>query len=298
VTSTLGSCRFTELIATGGTNWRWVIFAAGAAAMIVPTLATVAAQSWSTEQGAHGPIVLAISIWLFVRAVPAMRAVATPGSALAGGIALGAMVLIYVGARVVGSIVIESVAMYCALVAALYLIVGWRALRAAWFPIAYFLFVLPPPGSWVATLTQPLRLRISAYAVDLLGMFGYPVAQTGLMIFVDQYALEVRAACSGLNSMISLSAIGLFYIYIRHNANLGYCALMSGIIICMALLANFVRVLILILITYYFGDGAAQGFLHVFAGMTMFAVALLGLMAVDELATRLQHRFAARGFRA
>ena len=279
-------------------NWHWVVLAVGAALMVVPTMATVATVAWSTEQGAHGPIVLVIAIWLFARSWPAMRADAKPGSPLLGGIALAVMLVAYTLAHVVGSIVIESAAMFGALVAVLYLVVGARAIRAHWFPVAYFIFVLPLPGSWVATLTQPLRLQISEYAVDLLGLFGYPVARTGLMIYVDQYALEVRAACSGLNSMISLSAIGLFYVYIRHHANLMHCAIMSVAIVAMALLANFMRVLILILVTYYFGDAAAQGFLHMFAGMTMFAIALIGLIALDELATPLWHYLARRSARA
>jgi len=117
------------------------------------------------------------------------------------------------------------------------------------------------------------------------------VARSGLMIYVDQYALEVRAACSGLNSMISLSAIGLFYIYMRNQADIAYCAIMSIVIVAMALLANFARVLILILITYHFGDQAAQGFLHIFAGLTMFVIALLGLIAVDNFGAPVWLRF-------
>ena len=284
-----------QLIGNFGTNWPWAALAVGIGLLVAPTLMSIAALSWSTEQGAHGPIVLAIAIWLFVQAWPVMRTNAQPGSRLWGGIALAVMLTAYVIARIVGSLVIESAAMYGALVVALYLLVGARAIYASWFPIAYFLFVLPPPGTMVATLTQPLRLQISAYAVDFLSMFGYPVARTGLMIYVDQYALEVRAACSGLNSMISLSAIGLFYIYVRHQANIAYCAMMAIVIVAMALLANFMRVLILILITYYFGDGAAQGFLHMFAGMTMFAIALLGLMVVDEAAAPVRRLLARRG---
>ena len=246
----------------------------------------IAGVSWSTEQGAHGPIVLAIAAWLFARRWPAMRAEAKPGSALLGGALLTAMLLAYMICRIVGSIVLESAAAYGALLATLYLFVGAKAMRQAWFPILYFLFVLPPPGSLVATATQPLRLEISAAAVSLLAWLGLPVAQSGLIIYIDQYALEVKAACGGLNSIISLSAIGLFYTYVRHGADLAYMAAFSVVIVGMAVLANFVRVLLLVLITYYLGNDAAQGFLHQFAGMTMFVVALVGTMALDALFSR------------
>jgi exosortase/archaeosortase family protein len=60
-------------------------------------------------------------------------------------------------------------------------------------------------------------------------------------------------------------------------------------VIPIAIFSNFVRVLILILITYYLGESAAQGFLHDFAGLTMFAVALLTVFVIDSLFTRLLH---------
>ena len=50
-----------------------------------------------------------------------------------------------------------------------------------------------------------------------------------------------------------------------------------------ALVANFFRVLILILLTYHAGEAAAQGFLHNFAGIAMFAIALLTIFAADEV---------------
>jgi exosortase/archaeosortase family protein len=49
-------------------------------------------------------------------------------------------------------------------------------------------------------------------------------------------------------------------------------------------------VLSLVLITYYLGEAAAQGFLHDFAGLTVFLVALVSIIAVDSLFTRLRSR--------
>lgn len=258
----------------------------GIVALALPTLQEIATVSWSTEQGAHGPIVLAIAIWLLVRRWPAILANARPGSAWLGGAALMVMLLCYIAMRVVGSVVLESLSLYGALVATLYLIAGWRGIREAWFPIAYFIFVLPPPGSIVAEATQPLRLQVSALAVSLLSAVGLPVAQEGLLIYIGQYSLEVKAACSGLNSIISLSAIGLFYAYSRRSGNPAYMAFLFCIIVAMAVLANFCRVILLVLITYYLGNDAAQGFLHQFAGITMFVIALAGTIAFDTAAER------------
>lgn len=274
-------------------RWLWVLpLLIGIAALAIPTLAGIAQVSWSSEQGAHGPIVLAIAIWLLARVAPVMAEHASPGRAAIGWPLLVLSLTGYLIAHLVGSITIESGMLYLTLVAALYLFVGARAMQLCWFPIVYLLFVLPPPGSVVAGATQPLRLGLSELAVDLLGLLGYPVARAGLTIYISQYVLEVKAACGGLNSMISLTAIGLFYAYIRHNSNARYIAVLFIVIIAMAILANYVRVLILILITYYMGDRAAQGFLHEFAGLTMFTVAIGGIMIFDQFGSPLRRALA------
>lgn len=285
-----GSNRFRNWPARAWTEWRWALpLVVGFLALAIPTFQGIAKVSWATEQGTHGPIVLALGLWLMVRNWPAMVAAAVPGRPWVGAALLVPALLLYVMARVVGSIVIESAALYFVLLAMLYLFVGWRAMRGSWFAIAYLLLLLPPPGSFVAEATQPLRLQISELAVRILSQLGYPVARSGLNIVVGQYQLEVKAACGGLNSMISLTAIGLFYAHLRQHTRLAYNIFLFAGILVMAILANLVRVMLLILITHYFGDAAAQGFLHQFAGLTMFAVAMGGVLLLDEAASRIWH---------
>lgn len=269
----------------------WFLFL-GLLAMIVPTMIDVARESWSTEQGAHGPIVLATGIWLVGLLRRQVAPLVRPGNLLITLALLIPSLIVYIIARVTTTLELEGFALYCAMVAIFYGMCGQRVMRMMWFPTLYFIFLFPPPDSLVATITQPLKLGISRIAVDLLDLFGLPIARKGVMIQVDQYEILVAAACAGLNSIISLSAIGLFYIYMRHNANWRYALLLMLAIVPVAVLANFVRVLLLILITYYMGDSYAQGFLHGFAGMVMFVVALLGIFGIDQLASPIRARLA------
>ncbi|MGH6780624.1 MAG: exosortase V [Sphingomonadaceae bacterium] len=267
----------------------WLLWL-GMAALAAPTMASVARDSWSTEQGAHGPIVLATGIWLVMRQWRNALAIARPGSTVISIALLIPALLLYAFARVTNIVEIEGFAMYGALLAVLYMVAGGAVMRLLWFPLVYLLFVFPPPDTMVAMVTQPLKIWISRAAIDLLFFLGYPIAGSGVTIQIGQYQLLVAAACAGLNSLISLSAIGLFYVYIRHNANWRYAALLMFAIVPVAVLANFMRVLILVLITYHFGEAMAQGFIHNFAGVTMFAISVLGIFAVDALASPLRHR--------
>jgi len=265
--------------------------ALGLAALILPTMFQVARFSWSTEQGGHGPLVLATGGWLLWRELQAGNAERRPGHLLPGALAIAGCLIIFVLARITGVLEIEAFAMYGALIATAYLLFGGALIRSIWFPLVYLAFTLPPPDTVVAAITQPIKIEISQLTVSLLHALGYPVASSGVMIYIGQYELLVAAACAGLNSIVTLGALCLFYVYLRHRSNFTAFLVISVAAIPIAMFSNFIRVLALVLITYYFGESAAQGFVHDFAGLLMFAVALLTVFGVDQVATPFFQRF-------
>lgn len=273
---------------------RYWPLALGVLAVIIPTMIGIARESWSTEQGAHGPIVVATALWLFWQRWTEFSSSARSGNMRIALIAFLIVAPIYCVARIINVIEVEGFMMYGLMLITAYWLIGFAPLRAMWFPILYIAFIFPPPDTIVAMVTQPLKIGISSAAIDLLYSLGYPIAGSGVTIVIGQYQLLIAAACAGLNSLISLSAIGLFYIYVRHNANWRYAMLLMLAIVPVAILANFIRVLALILITHYLGDEAAQGFLHTFSGITMFLFSVLGIFAVDALASPLRRRLAPR----
>src|SRR3546814_20827859 len=93
--------------------------------------------------------------------------------------------------------------------------------------------------------------------------------------YISQEQLLVEDACSGLQALFSLLALGLFYVYLMYRSEWRYALILALFIIPAAIFANFVRVMAIILITYYFGDEVAQGVLHTSTGMLLFVVTLL-----------------------
>jgi len=264
-----------------------IIFAIGLAVIVLPTMIQVARVSWSTEQGGHGPIVLATGIWLLWRELKTGNAEPRPGKLTTGLVLMAPLMAIFLLSRITGVLEIEAFAMYGALITAAYLLVGGAVLRTIWFPLVYLAFTLPPPDTVVAAVTQPIKIAISSGVVSLLDLVGYPVASSGVTIQIGQYQLLVAAACAGLNSIVTLGALCLFYVYLRHRSNFTAFIVMALAAIPVAIVSNFIRVLVLVLVTYHFGDSAAQGFIHDFAGLLMFAVALLTVFGIDQVATPL-----------
>lgn len=265
-----------------GHHWPLLI---GLLALGLPTMYEIATQSWTGEAGVHGPIVLATGVWLFARRWRELLTIRQPGNWPVTLALLIPALLAYAFGRAFGFLAIEALALMGVLVAVFYSYFGAEAARRMWFPILYLLFVVPIPGWVITTLTAPMKEYVSSSATWILSHAGYPIVREGVTLYVAQYQLLVEDACAGLNSLISLTAISLFYIYILHNASWRYALFLMLWIIPVALLANLVRVIILVLITYHFGNAAAQGFLHSTAGLVMFATALLGIFLVDGLMT-------------
>jgi exosortase len=270
--------------------WARAIFLIGLAAILLPTMYDVARLTWTTEQGGHAPIILATGGWLLWRELKANESRLRPGNIGLGSIALAACLLLYVASRITGILELESAGMYGAIVCAFYLLLGGPLLLALWFPILYLAAALPPPDQVVTIITQPLKIGISEFAVSTLHALGYPIASSGVTIQIANYQLFVAAACAGLNSIITLSAICMFYVYLRHRSDLVAFLVVAALVIPVAVFSNFVRVLILILVTYYLGEAAAQGFLHDFAGLLLFLVSLLSILGADALFTKLRGR--------
>lgn len=268
-------------------SWALVL---GVLVLAVPTITALGQQVWSTEAGAHGPIVLLTGIWLVARKTPSLREIASAGSGTITAALLALALPLYVFGRAYGFISLEVAGLYGVLLAIGYSIVGWRALRLIWFPLVYLAFLVPPPGWLMDGITAPLKLFVSYVVTNGLQIFGVPVFREGVTLQVAQYQLLVEDACSGMNSLVGLVAISLFYIYLLRAASWKYALCLVVLVVPIAIFANIIRVSVLVLLTYFYGDAVAQGFLHMAAGLLLFTSALLLVFLVDGVAFRAARR--------
>jgi exosortase len=267
----------------------WAL-AVGAAALAVPTLLSLNDQAWSQESGAHGPIVLATGIWLLWREKPVFATQARPGNSVATVVGLLIGIVIYLAGRISDLITLDAAGLYVCGLAIAFGTLGPGLMVRYWFPFLYFAFAIPPPALLLTELTLPLKAFVSEAATALLSGAGLPVAREGVTIFVAQYQLLVEDACSGMNSLVGLTAISLLYVYLRRGSSLAISLILIAFIIPVAIASNVVRIIILILLTYFMGDAAAQGILHPTAGLILFAAALFMIFGIDEVISRIISR--------
>ena len=267
---------------------------AGLLVLMIGTLPVLASNVWNTESGAHGPLVLVTGLWLLWHeagrtAGPAGMVVAGDRPFLNGPLmALATVVVLsaWVFGRAFDFLVLEAAGLYLAGLIAYAAWNSWATIRANLLTLIYLGFIVPPPGWLLDRVTMPLQHFVSASSAWLAGLIGLPISRSGVTMQVGPYQLLVEDACSGLNSIVGLFALAIFYAKIMHDGRRGPTIVLLLATLPIAIAANIVRVLALILVTYYFGNEAGQGLFHDFAGLFLFAVALMMLFGVDALYKR------------
>ena len=261
---------------------RWIAVFIGFVAMYGPVYWAAANGIWKSEEQGHGPIIIAVLVWLFWGLRNEIAAAPDRPQPVVGIPLFAFGLLTYALGRVFNISILEFASQPFIVASVLLLFKGTSVLRLAWFPVIYFIFMIPLPGMFIDALTGSLKGWISNIVEAILFFVGYPIARSGVILSIGQYQLQVADACSGLNSMFSLSALGTLFMYIMGRKSRAHVAVMLVSILPIAFAANIIRVITLVLVTYYAGDEAGQGFLHGAAGMLLMLVALMLFFALDK----------------
>lgn len=150
------------------------------------------------------------------------------------------------------------------------------------FPIIFLIFMVPMEFL-DGMIGVPLRIFASKWAAGILDILGFELIRTGTQInIIDVFRFDVAAPCSGLKSLVSLTALSFAFAYLSQKKNWKR----SVIIACaipIALIANVFRIIMLAIIAVAVGKEAALGFFHSFSGFFLFTFALLALTGIGKL---------------
>lgn len=251
--------------------------------MYVPTYRYLSDNVWRQDGQGHGPVMLALTLWLFYKRWP--KLIALPDSAnhvLAWPLFLFSLLLFILG-RSQDFPEFETASQITLIASLILAYRGTAGLKAAWFPLFFMLFLVPLPNILVQIVTAPLKAAVSTVAEAIMYHAGYPIGRSGVTLTIGQYQLMVADACAGLNSIFALEAIGVFYLSImEYSSRLRNC-LIAMFILPISFISNVLRVIALVLVTYYFGDEIGQGFVHKFAGIFLFMIATAFTIGTDTL---------------
>lgn len=258
----------------------WLPFIIGLVALYLPSYYAISQTLWREVDQAHGPIVLMVIVFLaWQKREHLVLKQPTAHESIIGWALLLFGLACYVLGRSQDILMLDMGSQIPVLMGVLLLSCGRQALKAMWFPLFFIIFMLPLP---LASITMPMKMAVSYVTETILFWFDYPIARSGVVLQIGQYQLLVADACAGMHTLISLEALGLLYLNLVKHDSLMRNITLGILIIPISFTANVVRVMALTLITYYFGDEVGQGFVHGFAGMFLFIIALIFILAVDS----------------
>jgi exosortase len=162
---------------------------------------------------------------------------------------------------------------------------GKEILKGMALPLAYLFFMVPIPYIVYETIAFPLKLFVTQVSVAFLRIVGVVVIRDGNIIMFPSTTLEVADACSGIRSLVSLLAIAVAYAFsIRSTTARRWVIILSAVPIAVA--TNSLRVVVTGILAQWWGAKAAEGFFHEFAGMAVFMLAMVCLIAFGECIRR------------
>jgi exosortase len=161
---------------------------------------------------------------------------------------------------------------------------GWKWMKALFFPFVLFAYCMPLSSlDLLTSITLPLRIMAAAVSTVIAhSVLGLNVIRQGTQIFNPSHAFsyEVEAACSGIRSLIALSALMLVYAMMNYRSYWKRAAIVL-ISIPLALFCNILRVLTMIVTGETFGQYAAKKADDT-AWLVTFAIAIVAMFVIGR----------------
>jgi exosortase len=219
----------------------------------------------------HGVLIIPLAVFFaWQRRIQLKNAPVRPSSV--GLLVVGAGLAVLLAGQLGAELFLTRVSMLITLVGAVLFVRGWPTLKAAVFPIAFLILMIPIPAIIFNQVAFPLQLLASRAGELGLNAAGVPVLREGNVMILAHTTLEVAQACSGIRSLISLLTLAIVYGYFT-DSRLAVRVIIAAATVPIAIATNAMRVAGTGIAAQYFGAEAAEGFFHTFSGWLVFLVA-------------------------
>lgn len=161
-------------------------------------------------------------------------------------------------------------------------IFGAQVTRRLTFPLCFLVFMVPLPQVMIIHISFKMKMFAAQAATSIINLLGIPSVRAGSIVHLPNTSLTIGDPCSGLRSLISLTALGALYAYLAKISRVRRMALFL-ISIPLALVANIIRIVLLLIVAFVYGSEVATGKFHDFSGFLLFALALTGLIIAGRI---------------
>lgn len=242
------------------------------------------------EELSHGYFLPLIAAWmLWTRRDALLASLSKPRIAGLFGVAAASALVVLSELTVTSLMIFQQLALIL-LFGSLALAIGGRGFfRLAIVPIAFLLFMVPPPYWVITVLSWKFQFWSSTLGVMMIKPLGIPVFLSGNVIDLGDFQLQVAEACSGLRYLFPFLSLGFLAAYM-FKAPLWQRAIVFVSTVPITILMNSLRIAVTAILVQQFGTSHAEGFLHLFEGWVVFLFCLVFLFGVIALLARLSGR--------
>jgi EpsI family protein len=221
------------------------------------------------------PFISAYLLWS-QRAV--FRGLQPAGSWRHGLPVLGLGLAMLAASGIGGVQVLGQLAFLVNLTGAVLLLLGPRYVRAGWAGLAYLLLMIPLWDAVTEPLHEPFQHRSAAIGIALVRLIGIPAYRQGTFISLPNLDIEVARACSGVNYLVAVVALGLPLSYLCLRSPWRRLALVGSAMV-VAALSNGLRVALISVLAYYEIGSPLHGPFHVLHGLFVAGIGYVALFA-------------------
>jgi len=241
----------------------------------IQIIATLVETWWNDANYSHGFLIPIVSIYLIWMKREQLRKIEM-SSSNPGLILFIIGLLMYVLGVSAAEYFSAGISFIVVLFGMVLFLCGRKMISVTWFPILFLVFMVPIPYVFYYALTFPMQLLSTQMAALLLQFIGFPILSQGNIIHLPNYSLEVVEACSGLRSLMTLTALGALMAYLTQRTLLGGLTLFC-FSAPIAIGANIFRIFISALGAVLISPEFAEGFLHKASGVVVFLVGFIAL---------------------
>ncbi len=159
---------------------------------------------------------------------------------------------------------------------------GYEICKRLAFPIFFLAFMLPLPEVAIVNISFKLKMFAAELATVALNGMNIPAIREGSLIKMPHAFVVVDDVCSGLRSLISLTALGSIFAYWLKGP-IWKRAIVFLTTIPIAIITNMLRVIFLAFVSEVWGAEYIDGFIHDASGFAVFAIAFVMLYVVNKV---------------
>ncbi|SLM49615.1 conserved membrane protein of unknown function [Nitrospira japonica] len=235
---------------------------------------------WGSEDYGFGlfiPFVSLVLIWRLRHRIAEVRV----EKSVWGVVIITAGLLLYWVGELTTVFFILHVSLWMVIVGLTVSLIGIPRTRVIAFPLGYLLAAIPLPTFIYAGLASQLQLWSSALGVGFLQLVGVLAFREGNVIDLGSVQLQVIEACSGIRYLFPLTALALLCAYLYQDKTWKRVVLVVSAI-PISILINGFRIGVIGILVELYGQGAAEGFYHLFEGWVLF-MSSLGVLLLEML---------------